>query len=338
MRTGLGRVEWLDVPAPTLASDEGALIRPLVVSRCDIDLLQIHGMPFPEPFALGHECIGEVVEVGDAVKNISVGQRVIVPYQISCGSCHYCGLGYTASCGVEYGASMFGMRPFSEREWGGFLSERGYVPYADAMLIPLPDGLRPLDCAALADNATMGYAAVAELLETHPGVEVGVIGDFSSVPLFAAQAALARGASQVDLMSPNPAMLELGEALGIRPVETDFSTRQKRYPIVVEASKSLDVLKFALLSTDCGGTCVNTGPLVGTKQDALLPLGAMYGRGIQLQSGAMHTRTHLPGALALVESGRFRPWDVTTRVVHWGDAEEAYPEPSIKLVVDCEMS
>ena len=336
--TGLGRVEWLEVPEPRLASSTAALIRPLAVARCDIDRIQITRIPFPEPYALGHECVAEVVEIGDAVRDVRVGQRVVVPYQISCGHCRTCALGYTASCEVEHGACMYGMRPFSEREFGGMLCDRVLVPYADAMCVALPDDLAPTDAAALADNATMGYGAVVEPLRRHPGAEVAVISDGSpSVPLFAAQAALALGAGRVDLLSRSREELELAERLGVTPVETDFRSRAARYPVVLDGGgMSVDTLRYALLSTDVGGVCVNVGPLVGPTQDASLPLGALYGRGIRFHCGAIHTRTHLPGALGLVRAGRLRPRDVTTRVVARPDAAAAYVDPAIKLVVDFE--
>lgn len=337
MRAAQGRLEWHEAPAPTLESDAGALIRPLAVARCDIDMVQIHDIPFPEPFALGHECIGEVLEVGDSVRQVQVGQRVIVPYQVSCGACRHCNRGYTASCGVEHGASMFGMRPLSEREWGGLLAEQAYVPYADAMLVPLPPALDPLQCASLADNATMGYGAVVGALQAHPGAEVLVVTDGSgSVPLYATQAALALNASRVVLMSGDRQVLELAQALGAEPAESDLKARRGRFPVVVEATKTVDGLRFALLSTEVGGICVNTGPLVGVTQDASLPLGMMYGRGIDFRSGAVHTRAHLPGMLSLVVSGRLRPQEVTTRVVDWSEVLDAYREPATKLVVDCQ--
>src|SRR6266849_9947943 len=86
--TGPGTIEWRDVPEPRLQSDVEALVRPLAVARCDIDLFLTSGaIPAREPFALGHECVGEVVALGDAVQGLEIGQRVVVAFQISCGAC-----------------------------------------------------------------------------------------------------------------------------------------------------------------------------------------------------------------------------------------------------------
>src|SRR4030095_2664110 len=93
-----GKIEWQDVPAPCIEGPGEALVRPLAVTRCDIDLPYVTGLlPPPRPFALGHECVGEVVAVGDGVTSFHAGARVIVPFQISCGRCARCLRGHTGS-------------------------------------------------------------------------------------------------------------------------------------------------------------------------------------------------------------------------------------------------
>ena len=84
---GPGRLEWRDVPEPRLASDDDAVVRPLAVARCDIDLPLTSGIfPIREPFALGHECVAEITALGDRVRGLEIGQRVVVAFQVSCGS------------------------------------------------------------------------------------------------------------------------------------------------------------------------------------------------------------------------------------------------------------
>src|SRR2546423_543822 len=87
---------WYKLP---LLAREAALVRPVAVATCDIDTGLIHGLvPFPGPFPLGHEGVGDVVEVGGEVTTVAVGQRVIIPFQVSCGRCTRCSRGLTASC------------------------------------------------------------------------------------------------------------------------------------------------------------------------------------------------------------------------------------------------
>ena len=74
-----GRLEWIDVPAPPLTSDDGALVRPLAVTTCDLDHAIVSGrVPLPGPFPLGHEFVAQVVDVGDAVTGVRPGDRVVV--------------------------------------------------------------------------------------------------------------------------------------------------------------------------------------------------------------------------------------------------------------------
>jgi alcohol dehydrogenase len=82
--TGARSVQWREAPAPTLQGDGEALVRPLAVALCDLDAVFLSGaVPIAEPFALGHECVAEVLEVGDAVTTVVPGDRVVVPFQIS---------------------------------------------------------------------------------------------------------------------------------------------------------------------------------------------------------------------------------------------------------------
>jgi uncharacterized glyoxalase superfamily protein PhnB len=121
--TGPGAVEWREVPEPRLEGDSDALVRPLAVARCDIDLPLMSGaFPIREPFALGHECVADVVALGDRVRGLEIGQRVVVAFQVSCGACRCCAAGHTANCDASPVLSDFGMQPLScsdPRQLGG---------------------------------------------------------------------------------------------------------------------------------------------------------------------------------------------------------------------------
>src|SRR5438477_546151 len=94
-----GRLLYDDVPAPRLQGPGEALVRPVASSRCDLDAVIVRGLaPVAGPFALGHECVAEVVEVGAAVRTVAPRQRVVVPFAISCGACERCARGLTAHC------------------------------------------------------------------------------------------------------------------------------------------------------------------------------------------------------------------------------------------------
>src|SRR5580765_245022 len=221
---GPSRIEWTQVPEPQLRGDGEALVRPLAVARCDIDLFLTSGLfPSRGPFALGHECVAEIVDVGDEVRGLEVGQRAVVSFQVSCGGCSACVAGHTANCDRYPALSDYGMQPLSGTEYGGMLSDLVRVPHATAMLAPVAPRLDPVALASVSDNVLDGYRAVAPHLATRPGSAVLVVGHgLPSIPLYAVQAALALGAATVDFASNESAALAHAERLGARPIETDL--------------------------------------------------------------------------------------------------------------------
>ncbi|WP_426438078.1 alcohol dehydrogenase catalytic domain-containing protein [Bradyrhizobium genosp. P] len=191
---GGNRVEWWDVPVPRLQDDRDALVQPLAVTRCDLDLAIASGRAnLPGPFALGHETAGRVVDVGGAVKNLTPGDLVIVPFQISCGTCDRCRRGHTNACTAVPFRSSYGLKTVCGVEYRGGLSDLIRVPFADHMLVRQPEGHALSQTAGLADGATDGFNAVARWLRRWTGADVLIIGDFAqSLAMFAVQAAVAR--------------------------------------------------------------------------------------------------------------------------------------------------
>lgn len=332
--TGSGIIEWRDVPEPRIENAGDALVRPLAVARCEIDPFLIAGADSARPpFALGHEAVAEVVELGAAVTGLAVGDRVVVAFQLSCGSCASCGAGHSANCDEYPTLSDFGMQPLSGVEYGGMLSDLLRVPHATAMLHRVPDGLSTAALASVSDNVLDGYRTVARHLTQHPGADVL----FSchgtpSLALYGLQAALALGAASVDFASDRADVLELAEKLGAKPIETDFTKRHARYPIVVDCGTNPDRLAYALASTEPEGICQSVS-FYGAPQTPM-PLGRLYTLGIQFYVGRAHAVSLLPEVMALIASGRLRPEQVTTRTVPWEEAPRAYLEDTIKLVVE----
>lgn len=326
-----GRLEWRDVPSPVLSSDRAALVRPLAVARCDIDLFLAHGLiPAKGPFAVGHECVAEIVALGDAVRGLEIGQRVVVSFQLSCGTCASCRAGHSANCDEYPVLSDYGMQPLSGIEYGGMLSDLVSVPFANTMLHPIAQA-DPVTLASVSDNVLDGYRAVAPHLGALPGSDVLVVSHgYPSIPLYAAQAAVALGA-RVDFASDDDERLALAERLGARAVRTDFKKPERRYPIVVEGGFTSTGLEYAIRATLPEGTCQSVSYYRGG--DFRLPLGAMYTLGIRFFVGRTHAASLLPEVVPLVVSKKLRPEAVTTRIVTADEAPAAWLEPAIKLVV-----
>src|SRR5438445_2839081 len=215
-----GRVEWLDAPEPRLEGAGQALVRPLAVALCDLDVNIIRGsFPLQTPVALGHEFVAEVVDVGDGVDAAQPGDRVVVPFQISCGECARCRREQTGDCESVPRLSMYGFGAFGG-DWGGGLSDLVRVPYADAMLVPLPSGVDPAAVASASDNIPDGWRTVGPALDRRPGAEVLVVGGGPrSIPMYAIQIALAKGASRVVYLDTDGDRLALAGELGAETVE-----------------------------------------------------------------------------------------------------------------------
>ncbi len=326
-----GRLEWQEAPAPALLEETDALVRPVAVATCDLDAALMAGAtPVSGPFAMGHEGVAEVVETGPAVVSVRTGQRVIVPFQLSCGACERCRRGLTGSCTVAGPGAMYGFEPFGG-SWGGFLADLVRVPWADAMLLPLPEGVDPVAFASMSDNIPDGWRTVAPYLAQQPHAPVLVVGGGApGVPLYAVAIAGALGAERVDYVDHDADRLARAERLGANPIEGPHGRRAGRYPITVDASADPKGLAFALRSTEPGGTCTSIGIYWN---DVAVPLLEMYTSGVVFVTGRVNDRATIPHVLELVTRGLLHPEAVTDRIVDWDDAAEALAHHRTKTVV-----
>jgi threonine dehydrogenase-like Zn-dependent dehydrogenase len=303
------------------------------VATCDLDAAVVAGRaPLPGPFAFGHEFVAEVVEVAHGVERARRGDRVIVPFQISCGVCERCRRGLTASCDTAGAGAAFGMAPIARREWGGALSDVVRVPFADAMLVPLPPDVEAATFASVSDNVPDGWRAVAPALASDPEAPVLIVGGGGDVALYAAAVAVALGSPQVDYVDTNERRLQVAEAVGANPVERAADgKRLGRYRITVDHSGELTGLHSAIRSTEPEGTCTSTAIYFGS--DTPLPLLDMYTRGITFRTGRVNARTVLPRVVDLIVDGRLRPELVTAATVPWVEADKALAGLNAKTVV-----
>jgi alcohol dehydrogenase len=328
-------VELQDVEPPRLRSPGEAIVRPLAVATCDLDKALVRGAsPWEGPFPLGHEGVAEVVEVGEAVSAVRPGDRVSLPYQISCGNCDRCRAGLTSHCeghgGSVPGSQYYGFSP-TGLEWGGFLSDAVRVPFADHMLLPLPPNVSSEAVASLSDNIVDGWRAVADPLAGNPGAPVLVVGGSGAIGLYAVASAVALGADSVTYVDRRAHRLEKAEQLGaeIVSVEESWPRSLGDFPITVDASGSQSGLLLALRSTDSGGICTSTAWYFTPME---LPLFELTLKSITFKTGLIQAQVGMPRALELIASGKLDAGLVTDRVLPWEDAVEAMPELREKLV------
>jgi threonine dehydrogenase-like Zn-dependent dehydrogenase len=326
------RVEWTDVPDPVLQGAGEATVRPLAVALCDLDIGIIRGeTPIGTPVALGHEFAAEVVEAGTTVTSVSVGDRVIVPFQISCGECARCRRGQTGDCTAVPPGSMYGFGAFGG-DWGGALSDLVRVPFADAMLVPLPDGVGSAAMASASDNIPDGWRTVAPSLEQRPGAEVLVVGGGArSIALYAVEIADALGAARVLYLDEDEERLKVAAKLGAETIEGPPPQKAGSFPVTVDAGGSRESLTCAIRSTEPGGVCTSVGILF--EPETPVPLLEMYTKGIEFRIGRVQARAAIPAVLELATRGRIRPERVTSRVASWDEAPDAVLESQTKLVI-----
>lgn len=325
-----GGLEWREAAEPKLQGDGEALVRPIAVATCDLDLLLARGrVPVQGALPAGHEGVAEVTEVGDAVSSVKAGDLASVPFQVSCGECASCRRGRTGNCESVGRMATYGI-PIGEN-YGGFLSDSVRVPYADAMLLPVPAGIEPESIASLSDNLPDGWRAVGPQLEADPGSEVLVCGGAGSIALYAVAIAVALGAARVDFAGGEPAHRELAEALGANLLEQEFPERLGPYPITVDFSGSHEGLGCALRSTAPDGTC--TVNAIYFEPETPVPMLEMYTKGIELHTGRVHARPAMDRVLELVREGRLAPERVTAETASWDDAAEAVAGHGGKLVI-----
>lgn len=328
-----GTIRYRDVPVPPVPEGPGAVVRPLAVATCDMDRpLALGASPFPLPLHIGHECVAEVVSIGSEVTTVAVGDRVVVPFQISCGICSACISGRTASCLGVPPMSMYGFG-LGGGHWGGAISDQLAVPFADAMLVGVPKGLASAAVASVADTATDGYRHVGphfpNLLKRDTDANVLVLGavqrrsQFSgSCALFAAQAAHALGARSIIVADARAHVRAHAERLGFETLQPK-SLAGVTASLVVDSSASPQGLALALSSTAPDGVCSSAGGLYNT---AKIPSGLLYGRNVELHIGRAHSRAVIPEVLALMVTGDLHPELVTTSEASMDDAEAAFTD------------
>src|SRR6266576_1970674 len=156
-----GRVEFREVAEPALDSEEGAIVRPIASTTCDLDRAIIAGRtPFEGPCAIGHECVAEVVEAGGR-SGVEPGVSVVVPWHPCCTECPSCRRGLTAHCERVERFAMYGL-PLGG-DFGGLFDDLVHVQFERA-LVRLPYVVRVETLARAFDNLPDAYGAVARAL------------------------------------------------------------------------------------------------------------------------------------------------------------------------------
>jgi threonine dehydrogenase-like Zn-dependent dehydrogenase len=214
------------VPEPKILNPRDAIIKTTLSAICGSDLHLLHGCipSMKQGDILGHEFMGEVLEVGTEVANLKKGDRVVAPFTIACGRCWFCQQGLTSLCDNSnpnaaaaeklYGYSASGMFGYSHI-FGGYAGGQAQyvrVPFADTACLRIPDTVSDEQALFLSDIFPTGYMA-AENCNIHPGDTIAVWG-CGPVGQFAIKSAYMLGAERVIAIDEIPERLELAKTQG----------------------------------------------------------------------------------------------------------------------------
>lgn len=259
-----GQVALADVPAPAVVESTDAVVKVMLAGICGTDLHVVRG-DFPgieRGTVVGHEFVGEVIEVGREVRRVRPGDRVMSSDFSACGHCQWCGRGDHWHC-LE--RAFFGTGTSFGPALAGAQAEFVRVPRADVTLGALPSGCSPEAALLMGDNLATAWAAT-ERAHLQPGECVAVIGG-GAVGQLAALCAQATGCGAVIVVEPNAGRRSFAEAHGsIATHPDDAPAFVRRVPgatdgadVVIEAVGGNEPMDLALRLAAPVGRVISVG-------------------------------------------------------------------------------
>jgi 2-desacetyl-2-hydroxyethyl bacteriochlorophyllide A dehydrogenase len=335
------RVEVTEVPKPHITEPTDILVRVERTAICGTDLHPYEGRLEIEPdVILGHEFLGTVEEVGDAVTQITEGDRVVSSCVVSCGACYQCRRHQPGNCA---GSRIFGLG-LALGDLAGGQAEYVVVPNADltARVIPVSGSASDDDILFAGDIMTTGYEAVVRAMR--PGDTVAIVGA-GPVGLCAAMAAAAIGAVQVIVIDKVEARLKEAAnhgALTVNASEVDATdavmdlTDWRGADLVIDAVGHESALISAISLVRAGG--ILSIPGVYTEEAITLPFGELYLKGVTVHMGVSHITEFMDEVITLSSAGRLRPSAMISHRMGLSEAVEAYrlfeAREATKIVLD----
>ncbi|HHK4206349.1 TPA: zinc-dependent alcohol dehydrogenase [Pseudomonas aeruginosa] len=358
----IGDIRLEDMAEPRLEEPTDAIVRLTASAICGTDLHFVRGSVggMRPGTILGHEGVGIVEALGDEVRNLQVGDRVVIPSTIACGNCVYCRAGYYAQCdvanpgGSQAGTAFFG-GPWANGGFHGLQAEKARIPYANIGLIRLPSSISDDQAILLSDIFPTGYFG-AELAGIGPGNTVAVFG-CGPVGQFAIASALLLGAARVFAIDRHPDRLHMARQQGAEVIdfEREDPVQALRWltagigvdraidAVGVDAEHShgtatpaprqegtswspgnapAQALEWAVQGLAKAGTLSIIG--VYAEDSRQFPIGLAMNRNLTIRMGNCHHRKYIPLLLEHVLSGRIDPAKILTQVKPIGDAIEAF--------------
>jgi threonine dehydrogenase-like Zn-dependent dehydrogenase len=324
---GVGRVRVDDIPDPKIEEAKDAIVRVTRAGICGSDLHLFHGKaPIDPGEQLGHEAVGVVEAVGDAVGRVRTGDRVAVAFNVACGHCWFCGMGRSGLCD-EQGILGYGV-------FGGALpgaqAELLRVPNADVNLLRVPDAVADDAAVFVGDVLTTGFYA-ASLAEVGADDVVAVVG-CGPVGICTVLALRANTAGSVYALDREPARLALARDAGAIPIHVDErnpvsaladATDGRGADAVIDAVGHPSAFEGAIDAVRRGGTVVIAG--VYSSETVELQLGAYWSRALTLRfAGITPVHSWWERTVAALDRGAVDPTPIVSHHLPLEEAAEAY--------------
>lgn len=317
-----GDVQVIDREDPTIIDPTDAIIRITATCICGSDLWPYRGVEAVDHTLMGHEYVGVVEEVGDAVRTLKVGDFVVGSFCISDNTCEICRAGYQSRC--VHGSFVAGSI--------GTQAERARIPHADGTLVPTPGHPDPeLVPSLLAASDVLGtgwFAAVAA--DVGPGKTVAVVGD-GAVGLMGVLAAKQLGAEQIIAMSRHADRQALAREFGATDiVETRGDegvsaikelTGGLGAHSVIEAVGTQESMMQAIRATRPGG---HIGFVGVAHEGVALPADELFFSEVHLHGGPAPVRRFLPELIDLIWRRDINPGKVFDLTLPLDRAAEGY--------------
>ncbi len=314
-----------DVPEPQLLDAGDAIVRIEATGVCGSDLHIYHGRVKIDPgFIIGHEYVGTVLAVGDAVHDVAVGDRVLGCFQTACGHCFFCRRGLFHKCDSSrtfgHGAALGSLQ--------GTQAEQALVPSADLVLRRVPEGMSDEVALFAGDVMGTGYHAVVDS-GLHPGDTVAVLG-LGPVGLCAVQAARACGAAHVVAVDSVPERLAMAESFGAHAVHLEEGdpraavrelTAGRGVDLCIDAVGHPSALDLAVRLTRKCGTVQTVGVYAERVE---VHMGLVWIKALRLCTGHANVLAHVDPVLAMMSAGLLDPAPLVTHHMSLDEAPEAY--------------
>jgi threonine dehydrogenase-like Zn-dependent dehydrogenase len=362
---GPNRVRTKQKPYPEILHPQDAIVRVTRACICGSDLHIYHGL-VPDTrvgMTFGHEFTGEVVETGPGVTTLKTGDKVLVPFNIACGSCPFCKQELYSSCHESnpMATAVGGIFGYSHSAGGfdGGQAEYVRVPYADVGPMIIPDDIGLDDAVLLTDVVPTGYQA-AEMGGIKPGDTVVVFGA-GPIGIMAAKCAWLFGAGRVIVLDCIEYRLEFVkryaqcEAYNFKSIPDPVLFLKKQTgnygaDVCIDAvgceakgsigqtifgeklmmqSGSAIALWWAINSVKKGGIVSIVGVYGPTGN--LVPIGNVVNKGITIRANQASVKRLLPRLIEHVRSGRIVPKEIITHKIPLEEVSDAYHMFSQKL-------